>query len=341
MGVAVIGILAYFSVPKILTTMRCVPWPEMALPGLIPERPYLFVAMGACDTVLAIDTEARVVAGATSSGGKLPHGLAVTHDGKELYVANEHSDNIVVFSLPGLQQVASIPSGDFPTDVVPSMDGRRMFVAHFKDGSLQVIDRVSHSVSHTLKSKRATHFAVAPGGQWLFLTRWDEDQLTVLDGQGKEALKQIPMAGKPNHATVSQDGFHVYVTLYGANALAVVDTLRLEVIATLPVGNHPMAPAESPDGRWVYVSNIDSGSISVIDAKQLEVVGEIQTGGTPQHLAMGPDGRILYVTNPDRESVQVIDLIEKRVVQEIYTGPRPQQLAPRYFSRSASGRPIR
>ena len=333
-GVVAIGILAYFSVPKILTRMRCVPWHEFILAGIRPERDYLFVAMGPCDSVLAIDMLTHEVAAAVKIDGKYPHGIAVTLDRKYLYVANEQSDDVTVISVADLRVLTTIPVGEFPTDVVPSMDGKEIYVANFKGDTIQVIDIATNQIEQTIENKKATHFAVAPDGQWLFLTQWDEDQLTVLNGQGREVIKQIPMAGKPNHATVSQDGRRVYITLYGADAIAVVDTQRLEVIAILPVGRHPMAPAESPAGRWVYVSNIDSGSLSVIDTERLKVVGEIAVGGTPQHLSMGRDGRLLYVTNPARDSIQVINLLQRRVVQEIYTGPQPQQLAPRYFSRS-------
>ncbi len=324
----------YFVFPLLLVRFRCVDWPAHTLPGLEPGRDYLFVAMGACNTVIAIDTRSHTVVAATRLEGSFPHGIAVSLDGRELYAANGRSDDVSVISLPDLSPMASIPVGDFPTDVVPSMDGQRMFVANFKGGSVQAIDLAGHSVVYEVGGPRATHFAVSPNGKRLYVTHWDRNRLSILDGRDGTVIKTIELAGKPNHATVSRDNKRIYVTLYGDNALAVIDASRLDVVTLIPVGLHPMAPAISPDDRWVYVSNIDAGTLSIIDAERLAVVGEIRTGGKPQHLVMDRAGRTLWVTNPSREVVQVIDLIRRRVIREIYTGPQPQQMAPRYLTKA-------
>jgi len=324
------GVGSYFAVPRLLAGWRCALWPELALPGLEAGRDYIFVAMGACNTAVAIDTERHAVVAAARLGGRFPHGIAISPDGQEFYAANQRSDTVSVVALPQFTLVATIPAGNFPTDLVPSVEGGRMFLTNFKGGSVQVLDRFSRSVVREVASPRATHFAEAPDGKRLYVTNWD-NRLTVLDGGGETVIKVIPLPGKPNHATVSRDSRRIYVTLYGDSALAVVDAGRLEVIATIPVGLHPMAPAVTPDGRWVYVSNIDSGTVSVVDTERLTVVGEIRTGGTPQHPVMDRLGRTLWVSNPEREAVQVLDLASRRVVREIYTGPEPQQMAPRYL----------
>ena len=328
---------AYLAFPRLLVRSRCVDWPNHKLPGLETGKEYLFVAMGACNTVIAIDTRSHSVVAATRPEGSFPHGIAGNLDGHELYAANERSDDVSVISLPDFSPMGSIPVGDFPTDVVPSMDGKRMFVANFKGGSVQVIDLIGRSVTREVAGPRATHFAVSPNGERLYVTHWDQNRLSILDGRDGALIKTIELAGKPNHATVSRDNKRIYVALYGDSALALVDAALLEVITSIPVGLHPMAPAVSPDDRWVYVSNIDAGTLSIIDAKRLTVVGEIRTGGNPQHLVMDGAGRTLWVTNPSREVVQVIDLIRRRVIHEIYTGPEPQQMAPRYLAPMTPG----
>lgn len=323
---------AYLAFPRLLVRSRCVDWPDHTLAGLKLGREYLYVAMGACNIVIAIDTQSHTVVAAARLEGSFPHGIAVALDARELYAANERSDNVSVISLPDLSPTASIPVGDFPTDVVPSMDGKRMFVANFKGGSVQVIDLIGRSVTREVAGPRATHFAVSPNGERLYVTHWEQNRLSILDGRDGALIKTITLTGKPNHATVSRGSRRIYVTLYGDSALAVIDAARLNVITSIPVGLHPMAPVVSPDDRWVYVSNIDGGTLSIIDAKRLTVVGEIRTGGNPQHLVMGGAGRTLWVTNPLREVVQVIDLIRRRVIREIYAGPEPQQMAPRYLA---------
>lgn len=326
-----IGISLYLA-PKAAVRLRCINWHEKILSGLKSDREYVFVAMGVCDSVLAIDTITHEVAAAVKIDGKFPHGIAVTPDRKYIYAANQQSDDLTVISVDGFRVVKTIAVDDFPSDVVPSMDGRKLFTANFKGGTVQVVDLSTQRVERTISSRRATHFGVVPNGRWIYLTNWDENMVTILNGRAEKVLKTLTMAENPNHITVSRDSKLVFVTNYSSDTLTVVDAEAGVTLKTIKVGHHPMAPAITPDGRWLYVTNIDSGTVSVIDVERLKVVKEIVTKGTPQHLAMGRGGRLLYVTNPEREGLQVIDTTTNAVVKDIYTGPDPQQIAPRYLS---------
>jgi YVTN family beta-propeller protein len=326
-----IGISVYLA-PKATIRLRCINWHEKILPGLKTDRDYLFVAMGVCNSVLAIDTTTHEVAAAVKIDGKFPHGIAATPDRKYIFTANGRSDNLTVISVDGFRVVKTIAVDESPTDVVPSMDGRKLYVANFKGGTVQVVNLATQKVERTLNAKRATHFGVVPNGRWIYLTNWDENRVTILDGQAEEVLKTLTMAENPNHITVSRDSKLVFVTNYSSDTLTVVDAEAGAIIKTIKVGHHPMAPAITPNGRWLYVSNIDSGTVSVIDVERQEVVKEIVTKGTPQHVALDRGGRLLYVTNPEREGLQVIDTFTNSVIRDIYTGPDPQQIAPRYLS---------
>ena len=58
---------------------------------MVAGRTYLFVAMGHCNSVLALDTSSRTVAAHVSIPGRFPHGLYHDRDRQRLYVANERS----------------------------------------------------------------------------------------------------------------------------------------------------------------------------------------------------------------------------------------------------------
>lgn len=330
--IVVFAALSYFIIPKLLMRYRCILWHELTLSGIQGGRDYIFVAMGVCDSVLAIDTTTHEVAAAVKIDGEFPHGIAATLDRRYIYAANEQSDDLTVISVDSFRVIKTIPVGEFPTDVVPSMDGRKVYVANFKGNSIQVVDLSTQRVDRTIDSRRATHFGVVPNGRWIYLTNWDEEMVTILNGQAERVLKTLPMGGNPNHITVSRNSKQVFVTNYSSDSLTVVDTEAGVILKTIKVGRHPMASAITPDGCRLYVSNIDSGTVSVIDIERLVVVKEIVTGGAPQHMAMDRDGRLLYVSNPERKSIQVIDTATNTVIKDIYIGPDPQQIAPRYLS---------
>ncbi len=304
----------------------CIAWNPESLPGIESGNYYLYVAMGGCDSVLAIDASTQTVAAYASLAARFPHGLLYDPKRQSLYVANEKSDDMTVLDLPEFTPRAQVETGNFPVDVTLMSD--KILVTNFSGDSVSVIDAATLELVRELDSEAATHFARSPDGKYTYLSNWSEDTVSVLD-VGIEAVVAVIDTGKrPNHLTFSRDGRFVYVTNYKDNSVTVIDHRARRAIAEIPVGKRPMTPITT--ANRLYVANIESGTISVIDIENNQVLTEITTGGNPQHMAIM--GNWLYVTNPDLELIQVIDLSQKRVVNEILTGPSPQQISPRYLS---------
>ncbi len=302
----------------------CFPWADQDLPGMVAGRTYLFVAMGHCNSVLALDTSSRTVAAHVSIPGRFPHGLYHDRDHQRLYVANERSDDLVVITLPAFRYHTTIPVGAFPPDVTAA--GANILTADFKGNSVTVIDRATLQGNTTIDSPSATHFALAPDEKSLYVSNWKANSVSVIDPNTTTIVKMIPVGKRPNHLTFSRDGKFVYVTNYKGNSVTVIDHRAQRVVTEIPVGKRPMTPIATPDR--LYVANIKSGSITVIDRKQHNVVHDIEVGGSAQHMALV--GHFLYVTNPPLKNVQVIDMRTNTLVAAIFTGPSPQQIAPRY-----------
>ncbi len=315
----VAGALLYFA-----WRPPCVPWEQQKLPGIQAGKRYLYVAMGNCDGVLAIDTSTEEVAAHTKLGGRFPHGLFYDEERQRLYVANGRSDDMDIVVLPAFRPVASIRVGDFPTDV--SVTSEKIFVANFKGDSVTVIHRATLEATQDVKSESATHFARSLDGRAVYVTNWDEDTVSVIDADSAEITNVIQVGAGPNHLTFSRNGRFVFVTNFKGSSVSVIDHALKKVIAEVAVGKRPMTPIATDDK--LYVANIKSGTISVIDIASHKRMYEIVTGGSPQHMAIA--GRRLYVTNPPRQQVQVVDIDQRKVVKEIFTGPSPQQISPRY-----------
>jgi 6-phosphogluconolactonase len=64
-----------------------------------------------------------------------PSAVRVTPDGRFVLVANRFHDSIAVFT-PELDLLATYPCGDFPRDLVLSLDGRRVYVANERGGEV-------------------------------------------------------------------------------------------------------------------------------------------------------------------------------------------------------------
>jgi len=322
LGVVLIGggILYFYFAGR----PECVAWEQENLPGIEAGKQYVYVAMGDCDSVLAIDTSTHDVAAYTKLPGRFPHGLFYDQEKQRLYVANEQSDDMDVVGLPEFMPISSVEVGEFPPDVTVTLD--KILVANFKGDSVTVINRSTFEVTQTVESESATHFARSLDGQFVYVSNWDEDTVSVIDVSSGKILNVIAVGKRPNHLTFSRDGQLVYVTNYKGDSVSVIDHRSKKVIAGISIGKRPMTPIATNDA--LYVANIESGTISVIDIADNKVVDQIVTNGNPQHMAIA--GKWLYVTNPALQQVQVIDLIQRKVVKAIFTGPSPQQIAPRY-----------
>ncbi len=102
----------------------------------------LFVAEANLNTVSVIDTASgRITETLTtalfpnSPPGSMPNSVALSPDGKLLFVANANNNDIAVFDLATRGQAASlgfIPVGWFPTSVRVTLDGKKLIVANGK-----------------------------------------------------------------------------------------------------------------------------------------------------------------------------------------------------------------
>jgi DNA-binding beta-propeller fold protein YncE len=119
-------------------------WPVGQHPNemLLSKDGRLFVAESNFNTVSVIDpATGRIVETLTASlfpnspPGSMPNSLALSPDGKTLFVANANNNDIAVFDVetPGkAQSLGFIPVGWFPTSVRVTKDGKSLVVANGK-----------------------------------------------------------------------------------------------------------------------------------------------------------------------------------------------------------------
>lgn len=119
-------------------------WPVGQHPNemLLGTDGRLFVAEANLNTVSVIDTASgRITETLTaalfpnSPPGSMPNSVALTPDGKLLFVANANNNDIAVFDVETPGKAASlgfIPVGWFPTSVRVTLDGKKLIVANGK-----------------------------------------------------------------------------------------------------------------------------------------------------------------------------------------------------------------
>ncbi len=271
----------------------------------------------------------------TTGTGFLDCDLAITPDGRSLYVNQNQTDEIIAISTSGNQVSRVIPVGRGPGGISISPDGRFAYVANI-DGSganaedISVISTSSNEVVGAVPIPdrlRPLGMFIPPGSRRGFAVGWDSSKIAVVDLSAREVTKTVGTGlAQSGYAAVrsSRDGSRLYVGYAGAGALIVVDTASLEVAADLAVrlGPYPSF-AVHPDRDLVYAALPDSDYVSVWDVPAAAVRETIPAGRFPGTVGMTPGGETLYVANLIDETVSAIDLETHEVAATIPVGSSP------------------
>jgi YVTN family beta-propeller protein len=155
-----------------------------ALPAV--AAPFAYVANRFDNTVSVIDTATKMVV-ATIPVGNNPSGIAVSPDGKRVYVANSGSNNVSMIDTTSCA-VATVPVGNSSLAIAVTPDGTRAYVANSTmnilrgNGIVSVIDTAGNTVMATIagvgplgRGGYATAVAVAPNGQYAYVTTAGND----------------------------------------------------------------------------------------------------------------------------------------------------------------------
>ena len=216
--------------------------------------------------------------------GLFPQELAVTPNGKQLWVANT-----------GPQSAPSSPA------------------------SVSVIDTAKKKVIATLPIHGApSAVAFSPDGGYAYVLT--ADGLWTYRTSTRKIVRTTGGLGDPRSVAVAPKGSKVYVTDTAGNSVKVISAATGKVTATIGVGDLPWQIVISADGKSAYVANPDSDSVSVIRTATNTVTATISVPGDPDNLALTSDGSQLWVGQTSFAYVTLIRTADDSVVGSLNLG---------------------
>jgi YVTN family beta-propeller protein len=220
---------------------------------------------------------------------------------------------------PSSAVVATIPIGDYGSDVAVRADGARVYVP-LRTGKVAVIDAVTRRVAATIETGGQPYaIALARDGRRGYVADMTAQDVFVLDTASDRLAASVPagIVARPlmtPAVAVSGDGRRAYVVEATAKGdhLLVIETAANTIVDDHVLPIHPAGVAAAPDGRTVYVAGCKlaciDGTLLAVDGATGKVVSTVGFPAAPAALALAPDGSRAYVPNARAATVTAIDL---------------------------------
>ncbi len=196
--------------------------------------------------------------------GLRPYSLAVTPNGREVWVPDHDSSALSVIDTSTDTVVATIPVAPNPHWISFTPDGRTAFVADHESNLVSVIDVAGRTVRATIPVPESPHcVVVSPDGSQALVASYNAASVSFID----TATLRVTTTGvgrNPQSIAYARDGRHAYVADNGSGSVSVLDTATRQVTATLGVGAGPDDVAVSPDDRYAFVAAEEANAVTVL-----------------------------------------------------------------------------
>lgn len=282
-----------------------------------PSGRWVYVTNGAdgisvLDAATAAKVDAIPVLNAGGGSTLNPQGLAISPDGRHLFVSDNRDDGaIAVIDIATKTIIASDSIMNLtPLGIAVHPDGRRAYFA-FTDtvsdlGLIRVFDTVTMTPTTTDIlvgiGRRPTGVAVTPDGAKIYVTNRLDNTVSVIDTGTNLVTTTIAVGLEPAGLAISPDNSRVFVVNTRGNSVSVIDVALDMVVDTVAVGNGPESIAVSPDGARAYVTNAIDNTVAEVGGPKTLTIAKVGTGtgtvtSTPAGIACGPTCQARFPVN--------------------------------------------
>jgi YVTN family beta-propeller protein len=277
--------------------------------GAATAAPKAYVGNFADNTVSVVDTATRSVV-ATIPVAQGPHGMAVSQDGRTVYVTGDGSSSLNIIDTATDRVVKTVEVGKTPNGVALTRDGKLLLVAVYGADRVAFLDTATQRVTGSVPVPKPHTISIAPDGKSAYVTTQDPGHfaLTIVDLATRAVARTIPLEKTPRDAEFSNDGKAFYFTEAGVSAVQVLDPVSDKIVAQIPTGISPHFVdvfANQPLGMVVVQG---PGEVLLFDPATKKPVRSIAVGKQPHWLTLSADGKTAYVTNEGSNDLSIVDV---------------------------------
>jgi YVTN family beta-propeller protein len=275
------------AVNRVVSTLQVGRGPRAVV--VEPDTRRTFVLNGGGDTLTVIDVNTqRVVHRVDLAVHGRAEDMAISPNGRTLYVANTALNSISVLDASGFAVMADISVGIAPAAVAVDPRVTRVLVANRGSNNVTVIDASLNRVVTTVQVEPGpVHIAVDP----------------------------------------SPNADRAFVASPSSAFMTVLSLSTGQVVRRLNVGPGAVASLPDLIPNWLFVVKAPQNRVAVFDTALNLEIGSFPVGRSPHRIALDRERDKLYVVNRGGDSVTVADRLSRRVEGTIPVGKRPYAIA--------------
>jgi DNA-binding beta-propeller fold protein YncE len=230
----------------------------------------------------------------------IPAGLAISRDGKRLWVANVLGQTVNQVDLEKEVAVGEVALSDSTFWVAPTEPDP------MEDIDNDSVTKRARALLERLNEKAPFPYScvIDEARQQLYVSLWGQAAVQLIDTTQPTSPSRVaspsPLDEKAGES----------------RPLPRQSPLQHPAGARWPTQEHPNEMVLSPSGRRLFVANANRNSVSVIDTQngstQETLLAELESGSlpgsTPSSLALSSDEKYLFVANANINAVAVFDV---------------------------------
>ncbi len=305
------------------------------LVSVVHAAPRAYVGNFKDNTVSIVDTSAGTVMG-TIPVAAGPHGMALSPDGRWLYVSSDGSSVVSVIDTGVERVLKTIEVGKSPHGVTLVPGKKLLLVAVNGEDKIAFVDTTAQTVIAMVDVGKPHTIGVSPDAKIAYVSSQTPGRsgVAVIDIDARTVLRTISLDKTPRDLEYSPDG-KVYFTEAGANDVFVLDPASGKIVAEVPTGVSPHYVNHLRNSLYGMAIVQGPGELLLFDPKTDTAVRSIKVGDSPHWLALSADGKTGYVTNEASNTLSIVDIASGKATT-VPVGNQPRKVAVQQMASGAS-----
>ena len=261
-NISVIDPLSGFGGSKLLTLI------PLKSPGedwlMTDDNKRLYVSMPATNQVALVDVPTWKVIANIEAGVK-PGRLAIQHDQKYLWIANE--DGVTVIDTVSAKPAAHIKTAAGPHEIAFNDDDTIAFVMNREGGSVSIIDIRKLAAVKQIKITKPVALAYSSLSKTAYVAGENDGTILAIRGPKQDISARIEVEGGVRTIALPPEGHFGFALSATKDLLHIFDVSSNRVVHTVPV--EPDSDQISFTRQFAYVRSVKSEFVTMISLTSL------------------------------------------------------------------------